>query len=125
MKPVTELEKFLDDVELNQISVFLYGGSNIYKNLEFYFTACSVNGASVAITSKPLPQGLGKYVFLGNYEKGSTVLVKCAILTQDIPTGTQLALGIFRNGSLSNRTPLSTVLLERFNCYESQADFVV
>lgn len=124
--PVGSLDQVLDQAVIRQRSVCLYQGSNLQKNLPVRFSACAVDGTAVSAEfPRPLPYELGFFIELGFFEPGQVIAIEWALQAWNVPDGSTVAIGAFRNGTLANRTPLAVQKLRPFQNYHGSASLTV
>ena len=124
--PAGSLDQVLDQAVIRQRSVCLYEGSNLQKNLPVRFSACAVDGAAVNVDfPEPLPYELGYYIALGYFEPGRVIVIEWTIQTWNVPEGSSIAIGAFRDGTLAKRTPLAAQKLQPFRTYLGSASLSV
>lgn len=124
--PVGSLDQILDQAVIRQRSVCLYLGSNLQKNLPVRFSACAVDGAAVSVESpKPLPYEMGSFIELGYFELGQVIVIEWAMQAWNVPDGSAVAIGAFRDGTLTKRTPLASQKLRPFQSYRGSASLTV
>jgi hypothetical protein len=120
--PPRDFEQAMDMAVIRQTAISLYEGSNIHKNLRLRFLGCAIDGVPVSVDHpKPLPQQLGTYIPVGYFEPESVIKIQWAFETFDVPESAMLSIGVFRNGKLSDRTPLQTYSLQRYQVYKGWA----
>lgn len=121
-----EFDLSMDESNLDQKRISLYEGSNMYKNLQVFFTGCSVNGSPVNVEfPRSLPQELGTYIELGFYDIGEIIQIQWTFQVWAVPFDATLTIGAFRNGRLRDRTPLQSYMLKQHQSYKGSASLTV
>ena len=120
-----EFEKAFDQIKINVTHMSLFVGWRIGSEIDMEFVNITSNGLSVDPSNCYDIEGQGFYIPMGFFKKKINLLIAWRFRTNYVHMPAKIILGVFRNGSLRNRTILEKIDLNLFDTYSGSSAVVV